>query len=121
MTRCRVSYDEKLSDIKKKTEKNLGVPADKIQFFWHKKELVDSKFAEKTLYELDMHTGFTISGYDMRKPPNYFPGVVKQEDGSLKIFTPGLDDESENVVPHTKGYLAFNGKDIVDPSILMEA
>lgn len=102
-------------------EKKLGVPAEKIQFFWHKKELVDSVHAKKTLYELDMHTGFTISGYDMRKPPHYFPGVVKEEDGSLRIVTPDFPVKGcDNVKPHTKGYLAFNGKDVEDPSLLME-
>jgi hypothetical protein len=36
-----------------------------MQFFWHSKELVSELYDNKTLSQLEIHTGFGISGYDL--------------------------------------------------------
>ena len=37
----------------------------KGKIFHHKKELVDEMFKEKTLDEMNLHTGFSLLAYDL--------------------------------------------------------
>jgi hypothetical protein len=52
-------------DIRKAVEKKLGVPVEKQQLFFHKREMTPAAYDHKTLLELNMHTGFALKGYDL--------------------------------------------------------
>ena len=73
--RYRAKYDETIWDVKKKVEKSTGTPAEKLQIFHHKKELLDEEYKDKTLDEMNLHTGFSLLAYDLvrrtpaRRPP----------------------------------------------------
>ena len=41
----------------------------------------------KTLLEMDLHTGFSLMGYNLSVQPVYWPPVVKEKDGSLRVKT----------------------------------
>merc|ERR1712188_311213 len=62
----RVQYEETILDLKKKVEEATEVPVDKQLLFWHFKELTD-EFNDKTLLDLNLHTGFSLTGYDLRE------------------------------------------------------
>ena len=62
--RCRAKYDETIWDVKKKVEESTGVPVDKQLLFWHFKELTE-EYNNKTLLDLNLHTGFSLTGYDL--------------------------------------------------------
>jgi len=83
----RVKYEETIAELKQKAEKKCGVPVDKMQLFWHGKEMIDDIFADKTLLDLNLHTGFSLNGYDLREEPDYWPPVEKTEKG-LQIAYP---------------------------------
>ena len=61
----RATYDETLWDVKKKVEKMTGTPAEKLQIFHHKRELADEEYKERTLDEMNLHTGFSLMAYDL--------------------------------------------------------
>lgn len=63
--RCRAKYDETIWDVKKKVEESTGTPAEKLQIFHHKKELLDEEYKDKTLDEMNLHTGFSLLAYDL--------------------------------------------------------
>jgi Ubiquitin family len=63
-SKCRVKYSETVLDIKKAIEKKQGLPIDKQQLFHNCRELTTA-WDNKTLYELGLHTGFSIKGYDL--------------------------------------------------------
>ena len=42
----------------------MGIPVEKQQLFWHKKELT-AAYDSKTLLDMNMHTGFALKGYDL--------------------------------------------------------
>ena len=44
----------------------LQIPRRKIQLFWHKKELAE-RYDTKTLLDMNLHTGFSLRGYDLVK------------------------------------------------------
>mmetsp|Transcript_6814 Transcript_6814/g.16671 ORF Transcript_6814/g.16671 Transcript_6814/m.16671 type:complete len:146 (-) Transcript_6814:464-901(-) len=60
----RAQYEETILDLKKKVEEATGVPVDKQLLFWHFKELT-SEYDNKTLLDLNLHTGFSLTGYDL--------------------------------------------------------
>jgi len=60
----RCQYEETIADLKKKVEEHTGVPVDKQLLFWHFKELT-SEYDGKTLLDLNLHTGFSLTGYDL--------------------------------------------------------
>ena len=51
------------------------------QLFWHGKELTDAGYGGKTLEQMNIHTGFGVSGYDLSEPPDYWPEVEETADG----------------------------------------
>lgn len=57
-------YDQTLGDLRQAVSAKLGVPADKQQLFFHKRELLPADDA-RTLLEMNMHTGFALKGYDL--------------------------------------------------------
>lgn len=61
---CRVKYEETVANLKRVVERKTGVPADKQQLFWHHKELT-AAYDEKTLLDMNLHTGFSLKGYDL--------------------------------------------------------
>lgn len=61
---CRVRYEQTILDIKDAIAAKLGVPVEKQQLFWHKKELT-AAYHTKTLLEMNLHTGFCLKGYDL--------------------------------------------------------
>ena len=71
----RAQYEETILDLKKKVEAETGVPVDKQLLFWHFKELT-SDYDDKTLLDLNLHTGFSLTGYDL----------VRQTTHSLSYF-----------------------------------
>ena len=44
---------------------SVRVTAPATQLFWHCKELVSELYDHLTLAQLDIHTGFGVSGYDL--------------------------------------------------------
>lgn len=60
----RAQYEETILDLKKKVEEATGVPVDKQLLFWHFKELTQ-EYDNKTLLDLNLHTGFSLTGYDL--------------------------------------------------------
>lgn len=81
----RCQYEETIADLKKKVEEHTGVPVDKQLLFWHFKELT-SEYDGKTLLDLNLHTGFSLTGYDLTEEPHYWPPVTKTPEG-LKMVT----------------------------------
>ncbi|KAF5834457.1 hypothetical protein DUNSADRAFT_8885 [Dunaliella salina] len=73
-------YEETVGDIKEKASKALGIPKENLQLFRHKKELT-AAYDNKTLLELEIHTGFGLQGWDTREPPNYWPPVKQTPEG----------------------------------------
>lgn len=60
----RVKYEQTIAHVKSAVSEKLHLPVEKIQLFWHKKELT-SDFDNKTLLEMNLHTGFSLRGYDL--------------------------------------------------------
>jgi hypothetical protein len=60
----RVRYDQTIGDLKAAVSAQMGIPAEQQQLFWHKKELT-AAYDERTLLDMNMHTGFAIKGYDL--------------------------------------------------------
>ncbi|WZN63528.1 ubiquitin-like domain-containing protein [Chloropicon roscoffensis] len=81
----RCQYEETIADLKKKVEEHTGIPVDKQLLFWHFKELT-SEYDGKTLLDLNLHTGFSLTGYDLTEEPHYWPPVTKTPEG-LKMVT----------------------------------
>ncbi len=50
-----------MGDIKKKAALKAGINEDKLQLFWHNKELTP-EFNTRTLLEMNLHTGFSLMG-----------------------------------------------------------
>lgn len=61
--------------------KKAGLELDKLQLFWHGKEMKPEDFDQKTLLDMDLHTGFSLMGYDLNEEPDYWPPVRKTEAG----------------------------------------
>ncbi|PSC70859.1 ubiquitin [Micractinium conductrix] len=77
---CRVKYEQTVADIKKAAGSKLGVPVDKLLLFWQGKELTPA-FDKKTLLELNLHTGFSLTGYDLTEEPDFWPPVIDTPEG----------------------------------------
>ncbi|PRW44616.1 PXMP2 4 family 2-like [Chlorella sorokiniana] len=61
---CRIKYEQTIADLKKAAAAKLGVPLDKLLLFWQTKELT-AAYDSKTLLELNLHTGFSVSKHDL--------------------------------------------------------
>jgi hypothetical protein len=60
----RARYDQTIGDLKAAVAAKMGIPVDQQQYFWHKKELT-AAYDDKTLLDMNMHTGFALKGYDL--------------------------------------------------------
>lgn len=60
----RIRYDQTISDLKAAVAAATSIPVEKQQLFWHKRELT-SAYDDKTLLDMNMHTGFALKGYDL--------------------------------------------------------
>lgn len=60
----RIRYEQTIGDLKAAVAAKMGIPVEQQQLFWHKKELTTA-YDDKTLLDMNMHTGFAIKGYDL--------------------------------------------------------
>jgi hypothetical protein len=68
--------------------KQAGIELDKVQLFHHGKEMKPEEYDSKTLLEMDLHTGFSLMGYDLTVEPVYWPPVVEDKaTGGLRVVT----------------------------------
>ena len=81
VTSCRIKYEETIGDIRKAVAAKAGIEESKVQLFRHGKELVPEVSDGKTLLEMDLHTGFSLMGYDLTEEPVYWPPVRKTDAG----------------------------------------
>eukprot|EP00879_Flechtneria_rotunda_P004355 GHRR01004606.1.p1 GENE.GHRR01004606.1~~GHRR01004606.1.p1 ORF type:complete len:117 (+),score=21.89 GHRR01004606.1:322-672(+) len=79
----RIRYEQTIGDLKAAIAKEMGIPADKQQLFWHKKELT-AGYDSKTLQDMNIHTGFGIKGYDLSEEPDYWPLVTQTSEGMVE-------------------------------------
>eukprot|EP00890_Picochlorum_soloecismus_P006488 jgi/Picsp_1/6840/NSC_04177-R1_hypothetical protein VOLCADRAFT_90160 [Volvox carteri f. nagariensis] len=78
---CRIKYEQTIGDIRKAVSSQAGIALDKVQLFRHGKELIPEKYDAKTLLEMDLHTGFSLMGYDLTEKPVYWPPVKETSEG----------------------------------------
>ncbi|GAB4818859.1 hypothetical protein N2152v2_005905 [Parachlorella kessleri] len=76
----RVKYEQTIKDIKQEVAKKTGIPVEKQQLFWQGKELTPT-YDSKTLLEMNLHTGFSLNGYDLTETPDYWPEVEQTPEG----------------------------------------
>ncbi|KAK9868164.1 hypothetical protein WJX84_005084 [Apatococcus fuscideae] len=84
---CSAKYEDTILTVKKKVEVKMGVPVDKQLLFWHNKELT-ALYDNKTLLDLHLHTGFSLKGYNLSAPPDFWPPVKQTEEGLLIDIDP---------------------------------
>ena len=60
----RIKYSQTLRDVRMAVQKELGVPVESQQLFRHGTELLAEEDS-RTLMEMQLHTGFSLKGYDM--------------------------------------------------------
>lgn len=60
----RIKYEQCIQDVKNAVSKKTGVPVEKMQLFWQGRELTPA-YDKKTLLEMNLHTGFSLQGYDL--------------------------------------------------------
>ena len=64
-----------------------------MQLFFQGKELRADVYDGRTLEEMNLHTGFSLMGYDLSEAPDYFPPVFLTPSGlqfKLPIHNPGF-------------------------------
>lgn len=87
----RVRYEQTIGDLRVAAAKAAGIPTDALQLFWHRRELLPATHDGRTLLEMNMHTGFTLRGYDLSEDPCYSPPVSSTPDGLVEDGPP-LDE-----------------------------
>lgn len=87
MIETRIRYEQTIGDIRSSVAKKAGIDVDQVQLFHHGKEMKRDVYDKKTLLEMDLHTGFSLMGYNLSVEPVYWPPVVKDKDGSLRVLT----------------------------------
>jgi hypothetical protein len=58
-----------------------------MQLFWHSKELVSELYDNKTLSQLEIHTGFGISGYDLVRGAYGYGGNISPFCANGALYT----------------------------------
>lgn len=96
-----MKYEETVADFKKKVSAKFNLPIDKIQLFWHRRELTSEYYDHLTMEKLRMHTGFSIMGYDLTQPPDYFPPCQLTPRGLIQM-TPITNEEFLKKHPDAK-------------------
>lgn len=82
----RVRYEQTVGDIRKAVAEKAGIDIQFVQLFHHGKEMKPEEYDAKTLLEMDLHTGFSLMGYDTSVPPVYWP-PVQEKDGRLEVVS----------------------------------
>lgn len=65
--------------------KKAAIGVEQVQLFWHGRELLGEEFDHKTLLDMNLHTGFSLMGYDLSVEPSYWPPVRKTAGGWLEV------------------------------------
>lgn len=86
----RIKYEQTIGDIRKAVAQQAGIDADKVQLFHHGKEMKPEAYDHKTLLDMDLHTGFSLMGYDLSVTPVYWPPVKQGKEG-LEVI-PHMED-----------------------------
>lgn len=60
----------------------------KLQLFHHGKEMIPDNYDTRTLLDMDLHTGFSLMGYDLTEEPDYWPPVRKNAQGGFLEVIP---------------------------------
>ena len=81
---CRVKYEQNIGDLRRLVCKKANIELSQLQLFWHGKELLADDYDEKTLLEMDLHTGFSLMAYDLSETPDYWP-PVEQTPAGLQV------------------------------------
>ena len=81
-----------MGDLRRLVAKKAGIDIAHLQLFRHGKEVKPEKFDDKTLLELEIHTGFSLKGYDLSVPPDYWPPVRQTPEG-LEVI-PAMEEQS---------------------------
>lgn len=85
----RVRYEQTVGDIRKAVAEKAGIDIENVQLFHHGKEMKPEEYDGKTLLEMDLHTGFSLMGYDTSVTPVYWP-PVRERNGRLEVV-PALE------------------------------
>lgn len=80
----RVRYEQTIGNLRDAAAAAAGVPSSALQLFWHRRELTPALFDGRTLLDMNMHTGFTLRGYDLSEEPCYNPPVSSTPDGLVE-------------------------------------
>ncbi|EFN55313.1 hypothetical protein CHLNCDRAFT_134282 [Chlorella variabilis] len=67
-------------DLKQAAASKLKVPLDKLLLFWQGKELT-AAYDGRTLLDMNLHTGFSLQGYDLTEEPDFWPAVIDTPEG----------------------------------------
>ena len=89
----RVRYEQTVGDIRKAVAEKAGIDIQFVQLFHHGKEMRPEEYDGKTLLEMDLHTGFSLMGYDTSVTPVYWPPVRQEKDGRLEVIS-ALQEQS---------------------------
>lgn len=76
----RVRYEETVAVLKKRIANCFAISVGQVQLFWQNKELTNA-FDDKTMLDMNIHTGFGIQGYDLSEDPDYWPPAVETPEG----------------------------------------
>jgi hypothetical protein len=60
------------------------VPPAKLLLFWHGQEVTPA-YDSRTLLDMNLHTGFSLMGYDLTEEPDFWPPVRKSAGGWLEV------------------------------------
>lgn len=77
---CRVKYEQTVGEIREAAARILEIPVEKLQLFWHGKEVTAEQYT-LTLLDANLHTGFSLMGYDLTEEPDYWPPVISTPEG----------------------------------------
>ena len=84
-----MKYEQTIGDIKAAVAKKTSLSLDKLLLFWHGKELT-AAFDGRSLLEMNLHTGFSLMGYDLTEKPDFWPPTRQTPDG-LEIIPAGQE------------------------------
>lgn len=88
----RVRYEQTVGDIRKAVAQKAGIDIQFVQLFHHGREMKPEEYDAKTLLDMDLHTGFSLMGYDTSVTPVYWP-PVQEKDGRLEVVS-ALSEQS---------------------------
>lgn len=75
-----MKYEQTLGDLRKAAVAAFGLTPETLQLFWRGRELTADTDGQ-TLLDANMHTGFSLMGYDLSEAPDYWPPVQQTPEG----------------------------------------